>query len=400
MLTSTNTINNSTATIYYAVDNAEVRREQLLINISTLKEKQLCAFNTINKYLLGSAAEKKMLMFVSGEGGTGKSRLIELVAENARLLFGKTKGLYGSVLIMAPTGTAANGISGFTWQSVLKKSKFGSKVKSNNKKSQIIGQNLRGVKLIIIDEISMISYESIYDISETIKAALLTTCDEEDEESRKFITNNPFGGVHILFTGDLYQLKPIGGTPIFSSRESDKITCTRGRAIWHSMTDYIELTEACRYLDGNDSVLAKFLTAARKGIVHEDILVTINERYKMSVDETISLANEKAIWMANTKKEVEKINNMCFDNLTKNGKLSYRIVAEHIPSKALIPFPNEQTKEELYKYEDDNSPSYIDLAIGSRVSINKNLATQIGCYNGALGTVRGSNTIKNVNYCK
>ena len=223
---------------------------------------------------------------------------------------------------------------------------------------------------------------------------------EGDEESKQFITNNPFGGIHILLTGDLYQLKPIGGTPIFNSRESDKMTCTRGRAIWHSMTDYIELTEACRYLDGNASVLAKFLTAARKGIVHEDILVIINERYKMSVEETISLANEKAIWMANTKKEVENINNMCFNNLTQNGKLSYRIVAEHIPSKALIPFPDEQTKEELYKYEDDSSPSYIDLAIGSRVSINKNLATQIGCYNGALGTVRGSNNIKNINYCK
>ena len=63
----------------------------------------------------------------------------------------------------------------------------------------------------------MINYESLYEISETIKVALLATCDEADEEEIAFIKQRPFGGIHILMTGDLYQLKPIGGTPIFNN---------------------------------------------------------------------------------------------------------------------------------------------------------------------------------------
>ena len=241
-----------------------------------------------------------MFMFVSGEGGTGKSRLIADVAENTRLIFGKTKGLFGSVLIMAPTATAASGISGFTWQSVLKKSRYKNKGKSI-KKLQTIGNNLKGVKLIITDEISMVSYESLYDISETIKAALIAASDENDADTINLIKQRPFGGIHILMTGDLYQLKPITGTAIFNNFESDKVATVRGRAIWHSMTDYYELTEACRYLDGNNSILAAFLSSARKGVVKEEPLKEINARYCMSTSKAITKTHEKAIWMANTK---------------------------------------------------------------------------------------------------
>ena len=385
------------------VNNAPERRAALTEALKTLKIMQLNAFNRIKAYLSGEEGYKQMLMFVSGEGGTGKSKLIELVAENTRLLFGKTQGLFGSVLIMAPTGTAANGIGGFTWQSVLKKSKYNggtnstksttkthtqAKVTNSNKKLQLIGKNLRGVKLIIIDEISMISFESLYEISETIKNALLTTCD--DEEIIQAITTRPFGGIHILLTGDLFQLKPIMPTAIFDNYSTDKIPCIRGRQIWQTMTDYFELTEACRFLDGNNSALATFLSGARKGIVDDDILTVINERYFMSVDEIMTLAHEKAIWMANTKNDANIINDKCFKNLIKQNKMAYRIVAEHTSGVSLLPPPNESKKEELFRYESDYyGPASIDLAIGSRVSINQNLATQIGVFNGAMGTVRG-----------
>ena len=40
-------------------------------------------------------------MFVTGEGGTGKSEVIKHLVEYTRLYFGKQKGLYGSAMAWA-----------------------------------------------------------------------------------------------------------------------------------------------------------------------------------------------------------------------------------------------------------------------------------------------------------
>ena len=239
----------------------------------------------------------------------------------------------------------------------------------------------------------MVSYESLYDISETIKAALIAASDENDADTINLIKQRPFGGIHILMTGDLYQLKPITGTALFNNFESDKVATVRGRAIWHSMTDYYELTEACRYLDGNNSILAAFLSSARKGVVKDELLKEINARYCMSTSEAITKTHEKAIWMANTKIEVAEINEICYNNLIKQNKISYTIIAEHVPGNAMVAHPSEKTREELFKYDNDQIPlSHLDIAYGSRMSINQNLATQAKVFNGAIGTVRGNNT--------
>ena len=68
-----------------------------------------------------------MMMFVTGEGGTGNSFLITLIMEFTQIFHGKQGGLYGSALVIAPTGAAANVIKGYTWQSVYGKGR------SNNK---------------------------------------------------------------------------------------------------------------------------------------------------------------------------------------------------------------------------------------------------------------------------
>ena len=62
-------------------------------------------------------------MFVSGEGGTGKTFLINQMADSAKLHYGNQKGIYGSVVRKAPTGSAAKLLEGFTWQAVYGKSK-------------------------------------------------------------------------------------------------------------------------------------------------------------------------------------------------------------------------------------------------------------------------------------
>jgi hypothetical protein len=72
---------------------------------------------------LSSEKPEQMIMFVSGEGGTGKSRLIHVITKYTQCVPGKTEGVYGSVLKTEPTGGAAYNILGHTWYSALGKTK-------------------------------------------------------------------------------------------------------------------------------------------------------------------------------------------------------------------------------------------------------------------------------------
>jgi hypothetical protein len=95
----------------FRVINYEERLKQLELNVKLLTEKQLKAYNIAAEYLNGNNG-KQMFMFVTGEGGTGKSFLISLIMEFTHLYYGKQKGLYGSALAIAPTGAATNLING------------------------------------------------------------------------------------------------------------------------------------------------------------------------------------------------------------------------------------------------------------------------------------------------
>ena len=103
--------------LHCRVDNYDERLNALHMNVSRLTQQQLKACNIAVEYISGDK-NSQMLMFVTGEGGTGKSFLISLIMEYTQICHGKQKGIYGAALAVAPTGAAASVISGDTWQSV------------------------------------------------------------------------------------------------------------------------------------------------------------------------------------------------------------------------------------------------------------------------------------------
>jgi hypothetical protein len=64
-----------------------------------------------------------------------------------------------------------------------------------------IGSKFDGTKLLVLDEISMINLKSLAEISDRHIAALKSLT--EDKEEQEIIYSKRFGGVHVLFTGDL-----------------------------------------------------------------------------------------------------------------------------------------------------------------------------------------------------
>lgn len=132
-------------------------------------------------------------IFLTGKAGTGKTTFLK----NLR------KTCFKRNVVVAPTGVAAINANGVTIHSFFQVS-FGpflpnlqSKDTSFKKFSKEKIRIIRGLDLLIIDEISM------------VRADLLDAIDDVLRRYRPGARNIPFGGVQLLMIGDLQQLPPV-----------------------------------------------------------------------------------------------------------------------------------------------------------------------------------------------
>ena len=132
-------------------------------------------------------------LFVTGRAGTGKTTLLRYVAESSQK----------NTVVVAPTGIAAINAGGVTIHSFFKLP-FAPFIPSViEAKKLIAGQKMRAefrsvirsVDMIIIDEVSM------------LRADILDAIDVVLRHYRN--SKLPFGGVQMVFFGDMYQLPPV-----------------------------------------------------------------------------------------------------------------------------------------------------------------------------------------------
>ncbi|WP_430406085.1 helix-turn-helix domain-containing protein [Fluviicola sp.] len=144
-------------------------------------------------------------VFLTGKAGTGKTTLLKKIVETT----------HKNTVIVAPTGIAALNAGGVTIHSffqlpfssfipefisdglVAGNTKFESKetLKRHFHFNKTRQNLIRNVELLIIDEVSM------------LRADLLDAIDWTLRNVRK--NNSPFGGLQVLFIGDLLQLPPV-----------------------------------------------------------------------------------------------------------------------------------------------------------------------------------------------
>ena len=139
-------------------------------------------FDEINE--LFESDEGQQFVYLTGAAGTGKTTLVKkLIDENSL-----------KKIVVAPTGIAALNIGGATINSAFRIGfdTFPVIKESNDPRFKKLLKNL---ELLIIDEISMVRAPMLDAISETLKL-------HRD-------SSEPFGGVHVLACGDLFQLPPV-----------------------------------------------------------------------------------------------------------------------------------------------------------------------------------------------
>ena len=148
-------------------------------------ENPVSAFdNTLEDIMELLEEDTQHFIYLTGAAGTGKTTLIERVKDESLL----------KKMVVAPTGVAALNIGGSTINSAFRIG-FDTFPVIQESKDPRFKKLLKNLELLIIDEISMVRAPMLDAISETLQI---------HRNSSK-----PFGGIHVLACGDLFQLPPV-----------------------------------------------------------------------------------------------------------------------------------------------------------------------------------------------
>lgn len=215
--------------------------------------------------ILEQLEESRDNAFITGRAGTGKSTLLKFFREKT----GK------NIAVVAPTGVAALNVQGQTMHSFFKLRPGADETQIK----RVYGQAAaiyKKLDAVIIDEISM------------VRADILDLAD-------KFLringpkTGEVFGGVQMIFFGDLFQLPPVltdAEREVFSARyESPHFFDSEA---WRASTFRTEeLTDVFRQ---TDQEFISVLDAIRSNNLSDGHLRTINERTGADVGDGFKIA--------------------------------------------------------------------------------------------------------------
>ena len=179
-------------------------------------------------------------LFVSGPGGVGKSHIIKIIKSDIIKLL-RLSGIFEPddvmVLLTTPTGVAAFNVGGMTLHSalLLSRSKCSGYQSLSHDRANTLRMRLGKLKLLIIDEISMVGCNMLLDIHKRLNEILV-------QPDGIF-----FGNVSVLAVGDLYQLPPVMQPPLFRTISNSEIASLFGcGSLWRELFHIIELTDIMR----------------------------------------------------------------------------------------------------------------------------------------------------------
>ena len=221
-------------------------------------------------------------VFITGRAGTGKSTLLNYFRNATEK----------NIAVLAPTGVAALNVKGQTIHSF-----FGFKPSITIERVKKIrysdeANNIyKKLDAIVIDEISM------------VRADLLDCVD-------KFLRLNgperkrPFGGIQMVFFGDLYQLPPVvTGTEKTVIKELYETPYFYSASVFDAVEmEFVELEKVYRQHEGQ---FLDLLNSIRNSTVSEDDLELLNQRY---IPQFEPPPNSFYIYMTTTNKLAGQIN--------------------------------------------------------------------------------------------
>lgn len=275
------------------------------------QNEQQIELNEQFRHALGIMENTDRCIFVTGRAGTGKSTLLSYFRQNTRK----------KIVVLAPTGVAALNVKGQTVHSFFRFKpnitlKLVRALRSHDDENSIY----HNLDAIVIDEISM------------VRADLLDCVD-------KFLRLNgpsagkPFGGIQMIFVGDLYQLPPVVAgdeKAIFNSFYQTPYFY--GSKVFDSFEmEFVELEKIYRQ---HDEGFINLLNGIRNRSITDEGLALLNKRYMPEFEPSLS---DFYVHLTTTNLLAEQVNSRQLAKLrsklyTFEGNIEGNFGAEYLPT--------------------------------------------------------------------
>lgn len=288
--------------------------------------------------------------FITGKAGTGKTRLLlEKIVPECRAC-GK------NIVITAPTGIAAKNAEGQTLHSLfgLKAIVFiPGKVRKWYRSLDATKEKvIKKLDVLIIDEISMVRCDLL---------------DMVDCTLQLYKGNNkPFGGIQVIFSGDMFQLPPV------VPENDEKLLYSHYKNPYFFSSDVItkhpfpllELNKVHRQED--DLVFVNILNNIRDGRYLSSDREILNKRFKPGYEPS---KKESIVYLRTTKYNVRKHNNSKLRKIQGEEKVLWPEIEGFFPKKL---------------YPTDNP---LKLKVGAKVMLLRNDIEGLKYVNGTQGII-------------
>jgi len=347
---------------------AELVRETLPLN-----EKQFLTVRKILSHAIRHHGETtleavdQMLLAVAGEGGVGKTRVVEAVELGFELLCRKDE-----VILLAPTGAAAYNIGGRTIHTGL-----GIDIMDRARpaiKPQIYSI-WQGKTILFIDEISMVSLTMLNTINQQCNRIRAV-----GQDSTAILGALPI----VVFMGDFHQFAPIRAQPIWQTPKNPRASL--GQLVWQRFTDCIILDEQMR--QHGDPDFRDLLRRARAGTITAADVDALNTRVVQQLPQYDGL---DSAFVTRSNRRRHHINRLQTRRFAKFwGQDIYIFPAAH--TRTMKKHRGLRLDDVLGTQDGDGTakgPGLFFYTKGMPITILYNISTPLGLVNGARGTAAG-----------
>ena len=301
-------------------------------------------------------------IFLTGKAGTGKTTLLREIIQTT----------HKNTVVVAPTGIAALNAGGVTIHSMFQlpfggfipdnssphfseSTKFETKatLRRHFRMSGLKKSVIQNMELLIIDEVSM------------LRADLLDAMNFMMQTVRKKTT--PFGGVQVLFIGDLLQLPPV----IRDEEWRTLKTYYKGKFFFHSHVIqqnpplYIELDKIFRQ---RDEVFISILNNLRNNQISPADVQALNQYVNPNFD---LKANKGYITLTTHNAKADAMNTQALEDLEGKEQVYKAVIVGDFPDK-------------IYPVDEE-----LKLKVGAQVMFVKNdLSFDKKYFNGKMGIIK------------
>jgi ATP-dependent DNA helicase PIF1 len=329
-----------------------------------LSEEQQLAFN---KYVQGDN------IFITGPGGSGKSALIKMIYKHAYSHF-------KDIQVTALTGCAAvllncKAKTLHSWAGIGLGNGSIDQLITKIKKNKFAKSLWKCTDILVVDEVSMLSlklFNILNEIGKSIRG-----------------NQKPFGGIQLVFSGDFFQLPPVGDRDELDTQrfcfESDD---------WNSVFHRDCQIQLVKIFRQRDELYSSILNQIREGKIKRKSNDLLLQYVGRSLNENLVAEPTK---LFPTKNKVENINNTKMSTLkgeSKDFTIKYLKDLEMTKTERMIrsEFSEKDIQAELdFLAGNLICEKELTLKIGSQVMCIVNIQTDIGLEvcNGSQGIVTG-----------